>query len=179
MELGAEVFYPCAEADEVDGLEATVDPWCDGLYQPLQQELAALSAAAADEAAAAPQPPAVGSTVGPHESAAGATVMDSKNLPGATDAADAGAGAAAAAATAAAAPTDLVDGIAPPGVDLAGVPPLAPCRVALRTDLTPAAAAAAAARTAGLPLPEQTALRDPEGLYSAAEPFWARIADAR
>jgi hypothetical protein len=57
QDLGASCFYACAEADEVDGLEATVDPWCEGIIKPLQAALKQLaqpagSAAAADAAAA-------------------------------------------------------------------------------------------------------------------------------
>jgi hypothetical protein len=39
QDLGATCFYPCAEADEVDGLEATVDPWVENILGPLQTAL--------------------------------------------------------------------------------------------------------------------------------------------
>ena len=42
QDLGAECFYPCAEADEVDGLEATVDPWVENIISPCQQALQGL-----------------------------------------------------------------------------------------------------------------------------------------
>lgn len=39
QDLGGVCFYPCAEADEVDGLEATVDPWVENIMAALQQAL--------------------------------------------------------------------------------------------------------------------------------------------
>jgi hypothetical protein len=50
--LGATCFYACAEADEVDGLEATVDPWCENIIKPLQDALKQLAQPAAAGAAA-------------------------------------------------------------------------------------------------------------------------------
>lgn len=134
-DMGANNFYTCAEADEVDGLESVVDDWVEGLWAPLKQ---AFNAAAKPDAAK----PASGAAAGAAAAAVSVT---------ATAAAAAGAGLAAESsaallasvtAPAAAAPppsgprvaveagdaSGLVGGLAPPSVDLKGVPALAPCR---------------------------------------------------
>lgn len=49
QDLGAACFYPCAEADEVDGLEATVDPWVENILGPLQTALQELQQPAQDK----------------------------------------------------------------------------------------------------------------------------------
>lgn len=75
-------------------------------------------------------------------------------------------------------PVQLMNGLAPKGVDLKGVPPLAPCRIAVNQQLPPSVAAAARQKDAA-PTMEQKFYRDPTGAYSAAAPFWATISDAR
>eukprot|EP00798_Chlamydomonas_sp_ICE-L_P030768 gene30768-35807_t len=35
LDLGAQEFYPCVEADEVDGIECKVDPYMENLWAPL------------------------------------------------------------------------------------------------------------------------------------------------
>lgn len=67
----------------------------------------------------------------------------------------------------------------PQGVDLKGVPPLAPCRISLNQQVSADTAAAARERELQLPSREQMSHRDPTGAYSAAAPFWATVADAK
>ncbi|GBF92178.1 methionine synthase reductase [Raphidocelis subcapitata] len=157
LELGAAEFYPSVEADEVDGLEDKVDPWCEGIWGPLK---AAMAGAAPSVTKAAPAAAAA--------------------APAAVPAAAPAAAATAAPAAAAAAPAGLVDGIAPEGVDLSGAPALAPPRVELRFLPHGAAGAAAAlAREAARPGAAELAVRDEAGTYSAAAPYWASVAGAR
>jgi hypothetical protein len=138
-------------------LRGQVDPWCEGIWGPLKAALAG---------AAEPAPPA--------KDAAAPAVADAAPAP-------APAPAPAAAKPAAAAPAGLVDGLAPEGVDLAGAPALAPPRVAVEFGLPPAEAAAVRGREAAAPSAEERARRDAggAGAYSAAAPFWARVAGAR
>lgn len=65
------------------------------------------------------------------------------------------------------------------GVDLKGVPPLAPCRITLNQQVSADTAAAVRERELRLPSREQMSHRDPAGAYSAAAPFWATVADAK
>ena len=65
------------------------------------------------------------------------------------------------------------------GVDLKGVPPLAPCRISLNQQLPAALAAAVRDKEQQLPSKEQMTHRDPTGAYSAAAPFWATVSDAK
>jgi hypothetical protein len=65
------------------------------------------------------------------------------------------------------------------GVDLKGVPPLAPCRISLNQQVSADTAAAAREREQRLPSQEQMSYRDPTGAYSAAAPFWATVTDAK
>jgi hypothetical protein len=66
------------------------------------------------------------------------------------------------------------------GVDLKGVPPLAPCRISLKQRAPgDASADAVREREAGLPSKDQKLHRDPAGDYSAAAPFWANVSDAK
>lgn len=73
----------------------------------------------------------------------------------------------------------LVNGLAPPEVDLKGVPALAPCRIKINQQVSAAVSDAARAKESALPAIEQVSHRDPTGLYTAEQPFWARISDAR
>lgn len=236
----------------MDGLEATVDPWCEGLtpalvaaLAQLQQQgqaqdssakaspaasqpasgqpggaelLAAVTAAPAVAAAGAAAAPSIGlelsgaSAAGSTPPSAQASLLAEGESQGGLStacccvrcwqllarlqqltrllallcsacfaAADSSSSqpAAAPAPAAAAEPAQLVEGLLPPGVQLVGVPPLAPCRVRLTADADPQATAAAAAREAALPTAQQQEHRDAAGLYSAAQPFWARISGAR
>jgi hypothetical protein len=73
----------------------------------------------------------------------------------------------------------LVNGIAPVGVELTGVPAAPPCRVELDVEVAPEVVAAVRAKERQRPDPEAAVHRDAGGQYSAGEPFWAPVVDAR
>lgn len=326
LELGATCFYDCVEADEVDGLEDKVDPWCENLYTPLQQVLQELqepaqqasipkangvaaaktsdagtvesatasrqstpptSATRQPDSTIAAEPSMLGaeaSMLGAEQSVLGAELLASVHR----DGGDAGASAAGAAefgtpqvqmelsavsegaselsggasllgegmspgtqptlcshmancawmlcslltsvillapsisllpqsehtacmsaesslisqtpASAAAprlpsaaashassaaskasttTPVQLIDGLAPAGVDLKGVPALPPCRVVINQQVSAAVAEEARSRQDGLPTQDQRNYRDAAGQYSAEQPYWASVSAAR
>lgn len=65
------------------------------------------------------------------------------------------------------------------GVDLKGVPPLAPCSIVLNQQVSAAEAAAIREKEQQQPSTEQMSFRDNTGAYSAATPFWATVSDAK
>jgi hypothetical protein len=65
------------------------------------------------------------------------------------------------------------------GVDLKGVPPLAPCGIVITQQVSAAEAAAIREQERQMPSAKQMSFRDPTGAYSAATPFWATVADAK
>jgi hypothetical protein len=65
------------------------------------------------------------------------------------------------------------------GVDLKGVPPLAPCGIVITQQVSAAEVAAIREKEQQMPSREQMSFRDPSGAYSASTPFWATVADAK
>eukprot|EP00879_Flechtneria_rotunda_P019044 GHRR01019996.1.p1 GENE.GHRR01019996.1~~GHRR01019996.1.p1 ORF type:complete len:848 (+),score=279.58 GHRR01019996.1:379-2922(+) len=242
LDLGATCFYPCIEADEVDGLEDKVDPWCESLYAPVQkalqgekpqqqhQQAAADGVPAGTAVAGKANAPAANNiqhhqqgalAAGPSQAANGSLSSEQSNalfaavmheeasdeagdkpqvhmeLSGTSsvlsrpdsllgeDSAKVTSKAPAKSASTLDSPAvvatagRLVNGLAPHGVDLKGVPPLAPCRIMLKQQVPQSVLGVAKQREWQLPSNEQKAYRDPSGIYSAEAPFWARVSDAR
>ena len=69
-----------------------------------------------------------------------------------------------------------VGGASEPGLE--GVPALPACRVRLVWEADSAVAASVAERERERPTVAQLATRDPEGMYTPAQPFWAPVAGA-
>ncbi|KIZ05949.1 P450 (cytochrome) oxidoreductase [Monoraphidium neglectum] len=164
-ELGASEFIPLVEADEVDGLEGKVDPWCENIWGPLKTALAeAAGNSAAPQATGNTAPPAAVNTAKP------AAPAPLAFTPAAAEQQQ---------AAAATAPAGLVDGLAPEGADVRGAPALAEPRIEVVLDVSPEVAQLARERDTSRPTPKQAAYRDEGGTYSAAAPFWAKVAGAR
>ncbi len=156
--LGGAAFAPRGEADETEGLFEYVDEWTAKLWPQLQRALAQ-----------APQARAAALAAAEAEGAAAPAAAE----PAAVAAAVAAVAAPAPAASPAALP------LSPEEAALEGVPPLAPCRVAL-TWLS-AAEAAAAAAAAGAPLDGAPPDGDggEDGRYAPSAPLRARVAATR
>jgi hypothetical protein len=73
----------------------------------------------------------------------------------------------------------MLMGLAPVGVDIKGSPALLPCRLRVVWEKDEGRAKSIRETEAAHPSREDRHRRDPAGLYSAAQPFWAHISDAR
>lgn len=172
-ELGARVFYPHMEADEVDGLEEFVDKWVAGLWGPLKaaalgaSQSEASAGAATDEAAThgnaalsqaagtASQPPDLPTANGQAPSANGLTPEAQRAIPkGQT------------------LPTE------PGSAPLKGVPALPQCRVKIVVEEDEKVASQIRQAESRHPSQAEAEYRDPEGMYSPEQPFWGIVSDA-
>ncbi|GFR48804.1 hypothetical protein Agub_g10755 [Astrephomene gubernaculifera] len=73
----------------------------------------------------------------------------------------------------------LLLGLAPVGVDTKGAPALLPCRIKVQWEKDEARAKAVRDKEAARPTREERHRIDPEGNYTAAQPFWAHVSNAR
>lgn len=73
----------------------------------------------------------------------------------------------------------LVDGLAPAGVEMKGVPALPPCRVKVNYNVDPKVVTVIRRKEVAKVSLEQKQYRDPEGLYSSQAPYWAQLVAAR
>ncbi|KAL3148407.1 hypothetical protein ABBQ38_013862 [Trebouxia sp. C0009 RCD-2024] len=173
-ELGAQVFYPHMEADEVDGLEEFVDKWIAGLWKPLKQ--AALGTTQSEASADAATDSAVTSGNAAVSQAAG-TASSPPELPTANGHTPSANGLTPAAQKAIPKGQDLAT---PPGAaPLKGVPALPECRVKLVIEADKAAASQIRQAELQHPSRVEAEYRDAEGMYSPEQPFWAVLSGAR
>ncbi|GMH32828.1 hypothetical protein BSKO_00662 [Bryopsis sp. KO-2023] len=149
-DLGAEVFYDCVEADEVDGLDDITDDWVDSLWEPLGK------VAKGESVNGTAPPPAAPAKAAPQT--AGRSDAESK----ATESH----------------PMRLSD-LDMSGTTPEGVPALPGCRVAVEWEVNEAKVAEVINREQSCPLEAELAHRQSDGEYSPEQPFWADVTDAR
>ena len=73
----------------------------------------------------------------------------------------------------------LICGLAPIGVDIKGAPAPLPCRIKVSWEKDSSIIAKVKSGESPKPSPEELRYRDPDGLYSKEQPFWAAVSDAR
>lgn len=149
-ELGAEVFYECVEADEVDGLDDITDSWVDGLWEPLKK---AVNGEAAKDSTVAPQ--AKSQT----KSASSAREETTKPVEFSI-------------------PQKLCN-LDMEGKLAEGIPALPACRIQIEWEKDEAVVNTVVNCEKSDPQESQLSYRSPDGDYSLEQPLWASVSDTR